>query len=443
MDKQSDLELTNFLLSKAAEAKRDVRFPGTHFVGMLHADGGYHTVQTLLSKKDPSPGFIDLWELKRVDLTVEAIIVQSKWRNYFDKALINIAEKRLKDIGYSFTPYHLDEPGDKKGATASAANPVAVSNIADSSRRFWWVNQNKTYKAEVPGGFMWSPKTKSNGHRNQFYLNMLEVAAGDIVFSFRDTEIKAIGVARGPAQSSPKPDFGNSGSSWSDDGWFVPVDFTELKRPIRPKDHIAYLEQHLPDVFSPLTDAGNGLQPVYLAAVPPVMSKVLADLIGEEYVAVLKANGDIEEDVETVEDREEDGIRGRSDLGPTTKEQLVKSRRGQGIFKANVRLNERACRVTGVSEISHLRASHIKPWRVSDDLEKLDGCNGLLLAPHVDHLFDRGFISFTANGDLLVSAKLPSNVLGSWGIALKLSVGPFKSEQAHYLEYHRQNIFKG
>ena len=79
---------------------------------------------------------------------------------------------------------------------------------------YWWVNQNQTYKAEVGGGFLWSPKTRSDGARNQFYDNMLGVNPGDIVFSFCDTRIKAVGVATKRAVSSPKPDFGSAGSDF-------------------------------------------------------------------------------------------------------------------------------------------------------------------------------------------------------------------------------------
>lgn len=53
--------------------------------------------------------------------------------------------------------------------------------------RYWWVNQNQTYKSEVPGGFLWSPKTRADGARNQFYGYMREVAVGDVIFSFCDT----------------------------------------------------------------------------------------------------------------------------------------------------------------------------------------------------------------------------------------------------------------
>ena len=101
--------------------------------------------------------------------------------------------------------------------------------------RYWWVNQNQTYRAEVRGSFMWSPKQNANGARNQFYENMRQVLPGDIVFSFCDTHIKAIGVVTGGAQTGPKPDFGAAGANWSREGWFVPVDYCVLDNQIRPK----------------------------------------------------------------------------------------------------------------------------------------------------------------------------------------------------------------
>lgn len=53
--------------------------------------------------------------------------------------------------------------------------------------RYWWVNQNQTYRQEVRGGYLWSPKRKANGSRNPFYDFMREVAPRDVVFSFADT----------------------------------------------------------------------------------------------------------------------------------------------------------------------------------------------------------------------------------------------------------------
>jgi hypothetical protein len=208
---------------------------------------------------------------------------------------------------------------------------------------------------------------------------MTLVQPGDVVFSFCDTLIKAVGIATGSAQSAPKPDFGKAGSEWATDGWLVPVEFNELGTTMRPKDHIEHIRPHLPKKYSPLQANGNGLQSV-LANVPESMAQVLIELIGEDYqvnVAAIELNsvGDVIDDEGIVK-----AIEGRKDINSTTKEQLIQSRRGQGVFKANLRLNETQCRVTGVAEMNYLRASHIKPWRDCTDEEKLNGCNSRAIA---------------------------------------------------------------
>jgi hypothetical protein len=246
---------------------------------------------------------------------------------------------------------------------------------------------------------MWSPKQNANGARNQFYENMREVSPGDVVFSFCDTRIKALGVVTGGAQTGPKPDFGAAGSNWSREGWFVPVDYCVLNNQIRPKDHAAILRPFLPAKYSPLQESGDGLQSVYLAELPPALADALIGLIGQAYwdaystIAVLQ-NAPEPTDAEAAIRREL--------IGPTFREQIVRSRRGQGVFRANVLLREDACRVTHVSEPRHLKASHIKPWRDATDAERLDGANGLLLSPHSDHLFDEGYFTFSSSQELVI-----------------------------------------
>jgi len=91
-----------------------------------------------------------------------------------------------------------------------------------------------------------------------------------------------------------------------------------------------------------------------------------------------------------------------------------------------------------------VRASHAKPWRdcINND-ERLDGENGLLLTPSIDHLFDRGFITFEDSGVLVISpiAHLPS--LRRMGVPIyeSLNVGDFTAGQKQYLEYHRTSVF--
>lgn len=309
--------------------------------------------------------------------------------------------------------------------------------------RFWWVNQNQTYREEVSGGYLWSPKTRANGSRNPFYDFMRQAQPGDIVFSFSNTLIRAVGVVREKAQTSPKPsEFGTTGSYWSDDGWLVPVDFQEFAAPIRPKDQIDYLRPVLPVKYSPLQHNGNGVQSIYLAEVPGPMAERVVALIGpafDEALADLGANTRLADEQANQQERD---LLERTDIGPTQIKQLVNARRGQGLFKTRVRAVERACRVTGLERVQHLVASHIKPWKDSTDAEKLDGANGLLLSPHVDHLFDKGYISFTSVGELIISPNLRMRVLDTWHIDIDVNVGLFSPKQQEYLAFHRDAVLQ-
>lgn len=307
--------------------------------------------------------------------------------------------------------------------------------------RYWWVNQNQTYKFEVPGGFLWSPKTRADGGRNYFYKTMEEVSPGDLVFSYCDTFIKAIGIVQRAAVTAPKPNFRTAGSNWSDIGWYVEVEFAELKSPYRPKDFMEQIRPLLAEKYAPLQSNGNGLQGIYLTEISQPFGELLVLLSRADLPAIQHELAPLIEDESEYEINLE--IEARKLDGDLEKIQLTKSRRGQGIFKANVRLVEDHCRITGVTNIKHLRASHIKPWSLSDNDEKLDGNNGLLLSPHVDHLFDRGFISFEPKGKLLVSNELNVSVLEKWSINPDHNVGTFTSKQNEYLEFHLDTIFQG
>lgn len=151
-----------------------------------------------------------------------------------------------------------------------------------------------------------------------------------------------------------------------------------------------------------------------------------------------------DEDIEADEqnDAHERFILLRTMSGPVEIEQLVKARRGQGVYRRNLESIERCCRITGLRSVRHLRASHIKPWRVSTDDEKIDGHNGLLLSPHCDHLFDRGWVMFTDDGRLIPSKRLEPEVLTAWRIEPPASPVPFLPRQVEYLEYHREVVFK-
>ena len=321
---------------------------------------------------------------------------------------------------------------------------------------FWWVNQNQTFKQESEGGYLWSPKRNAHGGRNPFYEFMREVAPGDLVYSFEGTYIRAISIARSSAYEAPKPpEFGSAGPNWSRIGWRVDVAYHHLQRQIRPADWMHRIAPALPDRYAPLQRSGRGLQGVYLTYVPAELAHVLNGLIGPEVQAISDhalrlRDVDQELPLDTAvgltqwEEHLITQVSSDSSIEETEREAVVMARRGQGRFKENVMRLERHCRITKVDRIEHLRASHIRPWRDCEDYrQRLDGENGFLLTPSIDHLFDRGFISFENNGELLISPAAHQGSLEKMGVQTtkRVNVGGFSQGQRDYLDYHRDQVF--
>ena len=132
----------------------------------------------------------------------------------------------------------------------------------------------------------------------------------------------------------------------------------------------------------------------------------------------------------------------QSALSQADQEAIRKARIGQGRYRNNLLRVEQRCRVTGIEHAGHLIASHIKPWTLCVGDEHWDGNNGFLLAPHVDHLFDKGRISFEDDGTLLISRFQDRSVLHAWALPEVLNVGAFNEEQRRYLKFHRDIIFE-
>jgi len=127
----------------------------------------------------------------------------------------------------------------------------------------------------------------------------------------------------------------------------------------------------------------------------------------------------------------------------TTQNTYVDARLGQGQFRAHVlqRWDFRCC-VTGSTTQAAIIASHIKPWKDSNDRERLDRHNGLPLIATVDKLFDKGLVTFSSDGDLLVSQQLDASEKALLGLdgRRKLLQSPGR-RTAEYLAYHRTSIF--
>ena len=141
---------------------------------------------------------------------------------------------------------------------------------------------------------------------------------------------------------------------------------------------------------------------------------------------------------ETIEDDIEEIIT-NSSISSTQKSQLINARIGQGQFRQDLLHYWKQCAVTGFQIHELLIASHIKPWSKSSNEERLDPYNGLLLIPNIDKVFDKGLISFSENGSILISQFLPEpNILG---IDSKMKVNLTNKHQV-YMQYHRDHLYK-
>lgn len=306
--------------------------------------------------------------------------------------------------------------------------------------KFWWVNHKQTVTKELGGGYIWSPKANKLGHFNQGYYNLTLVMPGDIVFSYAHTMIRAIGVVESPCISSDVPDeFGRTGEQWNPDGYLVKIFWLELSQPLSPKAYIDQFQHLLPVKHSPLQQNGNGNQGIYLAGISGLLGELLLGLVARTGTDAIDNLEDVQ--ARLVANAAQKAIEA-APIRETEKTQLMKARVGQGIYRQRLLQVEQRCRVTGASDIRFLIASHIKPWRLSNQTEKLDGNNGLLLSPHVDCLFDKGWLSFRNNGDVLWAIPPVTDATVAFWRLTPTNVGGFNNEQKVYLDFHRDVIFK-
>lgn len=123
-------------------------------------------------------------------------------------------------------------------------------------------------------------------------------------------------------------------------------------------------------------------------------------------------------------------------------ETLIKARLAQGKFRQDVLNLYPSCPLTGLNIQSLLIASHIKPWSKCNDTERLDPFNGLMLAPHIDALFDKGLITFDTDGTIKISPKIDPKNQERLGISSSMKLKKIRSKSKKYFEYHRNHVFQ-
>ena len=127
----------------------------------------------------------------------------------------------------------------------------------------------------------------------------------------------------------------------------------------------------------------------------------------------------------------------------TTRQAIIESRLGQGVFRQQLlQFWNGKCSVTGCSFPAVLRASHVKPWRVASNEERLDVHNGLLLTADLDALFDSGYISFDDDDVIMISSELSSHNRDLLGVRTDLKLAIADTKRDRYMKHHRKHVFR-
>jgi putative restriction endonuclease len=128
----------------------------------------------------------------------------------------------------------------------------------------------------------------------------------------------------------------------------------------------------------------------------------------------------------------------------TEAERLVIQRVGQDLFRHGlIDYWEGRCAISGLGVVELLRASHIKPWADCEtDAQRLDIFNGLLLAPHLDAVFDHGFMTIEDDGLIVISEALDATARESLGIKVPMRLTSLADQHRTYLTWHRERVFR-
>lgn len=304
--------------------------------------------------------------------------------------------------------------------------------------KFFIVFQNRTYNKECAGGYLWAPQKDKGGKSNFHWDNMKSVKQGDIIFSVYKRYIKSVNVAKLDCYDNIRPE-GLGENLWEDQGWKVDVEYNVLERPISIDEHIEGILSLCSEKYSPFTlqgnRRGNGNQG-YLFEI--------SNEFGDYLLELVKNDNSI--DVENTMVQEEQYIQQVDDIlskfkDETEKILVTKARIGQGIFRNKLMTRASCCEICGINMKELLRASHCKPWTNSNNIERLDVNNGLLLCLIHDGLFDKGLIGFNDDGSIIISTKVDISQYSLMNINSNMRLS-FKSEQVPFIKWHRENIFQ-
>lgn len=293
---------------------------------------------------------------------------------------------------------------------------------------FFWVNIGTSHKFVLENSFLWAPKHGVNNKGNKFFRPGWDVVGqvkkGDIFICYNKPKIVFLGIAESDAFCQDRPD-NEAFKEWVEDGRRVDIRIVPFGDAF-PVDGIKpTLYKHYNEGGTyKLVSANMSIGQFYMNQLSAGTAQYILDVLGVEEI-----------------------LHDSNNLGPSSRadERTGESRIGASSYRVGhqkfrqevLELWDSACAISMVRNNALLTASHILPWTQSSAKEKVDKFNGLPLTPNFDKLFDRGFISFSDNGSILISDKVDSESLKAMGVKSSIQI-KLKEKNKKYLKRHRQ-----
>lgn len=308
----------------------------------------------ILITKGQTYGFKELYEMGRLDLTIEARVLKPEFNSLFNETILKKARRKLEKLGYK--------------TKDNFSEKVIINKHETLREQFYQYLLQEGFSDKTPSG---KPSTTNDYLKRIDFVCKNEKCTWEILAKNIDVVLKNY------SSTGIKSSFGATSHN---------AVFSALKQ------YNLFIEQ-------------------------------IAD---KEF---LKNNT---KTIQTIEFFE---------VNETEKQSLIKIRIGHSKLKKIVLKTKIKCDICGLSHKKLLIVSHIKPWAKSNDKEKLDYNNILLLCPMHDALFDKGLISFNDDGQILISKELNDQNRVLSNINDNSCINVISEKQKEYLQWHRKNIF--
>lgn len=251
------------------------------------------------------------------------------------------------------------------------------------------------------------PTKDTLGNVPHYYSRMVNLKENDFVFHYNHGLIDGISKITHSTIINENHNF------------LARIDFTRLKNPLHIRSNWSIIKELLPHEYSPF-QINSVENDGFLYPCSDDLSMYLLSKIFKYNAEVIDEN----------------------EISHTEVQLEILMRRGQHLYKERlVNLWEGQCAICHINLPELLRASHAKPWKDSNQNERLDPYNGLLLCAHHDALFDKGLISFDQEGQILMSEVLLASSPQVYQVASDMKLDFFE-ENKKYLLWHQCYVFK-